>query len=237
MDMRQRLADLRSAVADLRKSTALPYWRLGFVEFLLTRAEECLAVCRLPEAEGLAAKAENWLKQNRPTPANAGHAFAEGKDDGWDAPLIRANLDRVRGDLQRKRRLVPAPEREAFEQGLARVEKLLSEQRNRPARMELEQVRGNLIRRLQRSYRARAHVAPLVRAADGTVVPSVRVQRDPLQPVGPYNNQRLLDDVTLLVGERDPIWVEDFVELYNNLRGYLERLGPSDKSKRTQLKP
>jgi len=32
-----------------------------------------------------------------------------------------------------------------------------------------------------------------------------------------------------VVGERDPIWVEDFLEIYNDLFRIVERLVPQDK--------
>jgi len=228
----ERLALLRTGLDEFRKTSHLPYWRLGFVEFLLDRAGEFIAVGRLPEADGVLLRAQTWLERNQPSNPEVTASSKATDDPYWDAPIVAGNVERLRADLQRKKRLVPAPEREAFQQGLQRVEHLLSQRKVRKAREELAVVRTNLIRRLQRSYRARAHAQPLVRGADGVIKVSPRRERSNLQPVGPYNNQRLLEDVVALVGERDPIWVEDFAELYSSLQGYVERLGNPEKQVR-----
>jgi len=225
----EQLSQLRRDVAQFRKSTSLPYWRLGFVEFLLDRIADCIAVGRVPEADGLVLRVRSWLDKNQPRVQAASAVAGSTDEDAWDVPLIEANVIRLRADLQRKRQLVPAPERESFQQGLLKVEALLANRKVRKARAELDLVRANLIRRLQRSYRARAQSAPLVRYPDGAIRSSVRATRSALHPVGPYNNQRALEDVFSLVGERDPIWVEDFMELYSSLHGYVERLGTQDK--------
>jgi hypothetical protein len=49
--------------------------------------------------------------------------------------------------------------------------------------------------------------------------------------VGLYNSQRTLDGSFALIGERDPIWVEDFLELYDNLVKITDRLAPVEKKK------
>lgn len=237
MTASESLQQLRRDLAQFRKVSPLPYWRLGFVEFMLNRAEECVAVGRLPEAEGLLKRVQMWLEQNQPRAASNAPSPETTRELQWDTPIIVANVERLRADLERKKRLVPAPEREAFQQGLQRVEHLLSEQKVRKARTELDAVRANLIRRLQRSYRARAQSIPLVRCADGVIRSSVRAARSNLQPVGPYNNQRAIEDVFALVGERDPIWVEDFAELYTSLQGFVERLGNPDKGIRKASRP
>lgn len=232
MTAAEQLQQLRRDLTQFRKVSSLPYWRLAFVEFLLNRVDECVAVGRLPEADGLCQRARHWLEQNQPKKTFGEHAPHDQREVQWDAPIVAANVARLRADLQRKKNLVPAPERESFHQGLKRVELLLADQKVGKARAELDTVRSSLIRRLQRSYRARAQAAPLVRNADGSIKPAVRPVRNPLQPVGPYNNQRAVEDVFTLVGERDPIWVEDFLELYNNLQGYVARLGNPDKNMR-----
>ena len=231
----EHLQQVRQELTQFRKVTPLPYWRLGFVEFLLERAGECVAVGRLPEAEGLLGRAQAWLEKHRPLPQE--HAAVKSRVElSGDASLVESNLRRLRLDLQRKKHLVTAPEREAFSSGLRKVESLLSQDQVGKAKSELDTVRTSLIRRLQRSYRARATAAPLVRSSDGVIRLASRSQRSSLQPVGPYNNQRALEDVCALVGERDPIWVEDFVELFNSLQGYVERLGATDKNMRKPVR-
>jgi len=40
-----------------------------------------------------------------------------------------------------------------------------------------------------------------------------------------------LDGSFALIGERDPIWVEDFLEIYDNLLKITDRLAPVEKKK------
>lgn len=231
-----RLSQLRQQLADFRKVSTLPYWRIAFAEFLLTRAEESLAVGRVPEAQGLMDRMAHWLQLNQPRRLDQAKPAIKESNASRYTVLIQANLDRLRETLIRKKHLVPAPERESFQQGLLRVERKLGDQKYSEARQELDSVRTQLIRRLQRSYRARAKATPLVREADGSIRNWVRPERNHLLPVGPYNNQQTLGDVCQLVGERDPIWIEDFVELYSNLLGYVERLGDPEKNARKPVR-
>jgi hypothetical protein len=232
MTVASQIQKLRRDLTQFRKENSMPYWRLSYVEFLLERATECIAVKREPEAAGILKRIESWFVQNQPKSTTPNNKELQLQPTRLDVTLLESTVARVRSELQRKRQLVPGPDREAFENSLTRVEHLLDNGQVRKARSELENVRTNLIRRLQRSYRARSHTAPLVRNSDGTVKPSVRVVRSSVHPVGPYNNQRALEDVFDLVGERDPIWIEDFGELFHNLQGFVERLGNPDKNMR-----
>jgi hypothetical protein len=47
--------------------------------------------------------------------------------------------------------------------------------------------------------------------------------------VGPYNALHTMEETFHVVGERDPIWIEDFLEIYNDLFRIVERLVPQDK--------
>jgi hypothetical protein len=77
-----------------------------------------------------------------------------------------------------------------------------------------------LIARLRRSYRAR-------------VVASSVYNGNYVQPtgsvVGLYNSLHTLEETFHIVGEHDPIWIEDFLEIYNDLFRIVDRLVPQDK--------
>ena len=47
--------------------------------------------------------------------------------------------------------------------------------------------------------------------------------------VGPYNSRHTLEEMFQIVGERDPIWIEDFLDVYNDLFRIAERLVPQEK--------
>jgi hypothetical protein len=47
--------------------------------------------------------------------------------------------------------------------------------------------------------------------------------------VGLYNAQHTLEETLHIVGERDPIWIEDFLEIYNELFRIVEKLNPQEK--------
>jgi hypothetical protein len=227
--MPETIRTLRKELEQLRKNSALPYWRFTFAEFLLERAEESIAVGRSPEAQGLCERVRSWIAQSSSTETPEKSKKLARENEQWNLPWVVDGAARLRTELDRKKRLVPLPEREGFLRGLDTVERLVSEQQTVAARAELRAVRSGLIRRLQRSYRAWAAL-PLVRHSDGSIRPSARTMRAPsLYPIGPYNNQYALEEVLDLVGERDPIWVEDFIALYSDLQGSADRLGVSSE--------
>ena len=47
--------------------------------------------------------------------------------------------------------------------------------------------------------------------------------------MGPYNSRHTLEETFQVIGERDPIWIEDFLDIYNDLFRIVERLVPQDK--------
>lgn len=217
--MQNRIDSIRASIDSIRKSGKLPHWRMVYADNLLNRAGEYLAVDRLPEAQMVADKLDRWISTHMPK-ENAENRFADNPMVFWNAELLGAISDQVKKTLSDKRSLVPNTERESILRRLNVVDGWIKDGNVIAAHEELLSLRGALISRLRRSYRARL-VA--VSAYQGNVT----------QPagslVGPYNAQHTLEETFHVVGERDPIWVEDFLEIYNDLFRIVERLVPQDK--------
>jgi hypothetical protein len=103
---------------------------------------------------------------------------------------------------------------------LTLVEDWIREGKLLQAHDELLALRTALIARLRRSFRARLVATDLYRGTASVPAGSL---------VGPYNALHTLEETFHVVGERDPIWIEDFLEIYNDLFRVVERLVPQDK--------
>ena len=217
--MQERLENIRQNIDAIRKSGMLPHWRMVYADNLLNRAGEYVAVDRLPEAQMVADKLERWLKTHSPR-VDSSERFAENPMVFWNADMLLAMSAKLKQTLLEKRQLVPSTERDSTMRRLTVVEEWIRGGNLLQAHDELLLLRTALIARLRRSYRARLVATDLYR---GTVV----------QPagslVGPYNALHTLEETFHVVGERDPIWIEDFLEIYNDLFRIVERLVPQDK--------
>lgn len=217
----ERLPDLRNRLENLRKSGKIPYWRFTFAEFLAERVGEYLAVNRTTEAAQTLSRLEKWILENEKTlKENSNIQLSE--IEPWKADILKQVVDQVRLTLDTKRHLIPAPERETFLRRLDKTFQMIQSFLLKEAYDELTGVRSDLISRLYRSYRAR-----------GAFVPGDNLfhQQNPGTATGLYNTQHTLEMTLSLVGERDPIWVEDFLELYNNLMKITDRLTPAEKKR------
>lgn len=226
-----RMDSLRERVHQLRRDSALPWWRSSYAVFLLDRAAEYESVGRSPELAATLQRVEHWLNQqeSQVQESRAQQLAPRRKEIPlWSSEHLRGLQTRLRQELQARRHLIPGPEREALLLRLERVERYLSTGQLSEARAELNTVRAAWVRRLTRSYRAWSTVPKM----NGPMVVQTPAQRSALAPAGPYNSRRNLEDMLSLVGERDPIWVEDFLEVYNDLLQYAERLSDGDKKKK-----
>jgi hypothetical protein len=217
--MQERLEIIRQNVDAIRKSGKLPHWRMVYAENLLNRAGEYVAVDRLPEAQRVADKLERWVKTHAPR-VESSERFTENPMVFWNADMLLAMSAKLKQTLLEKRQLVPSTERDSTLRRLTIVEEWIRGGSLLQAHDELLSLRTALIARLRRSYRARLVATDLYR---GSVV----------QPagslVGPYNALHTLEETFHVVGERDPIWIEDFLEIYNDLFRIVERLVPQEK--------
>ncbi|HSQ43218.1 MAG TPA: hypothetical protein VLM37_13140 [Fibrobacteraceae bacterium] len=226
----ERIAELRQRVLDLRRKSTLPWWRLSYAEFLLDRAVEYIAVQREPETAGMLERVTRWLAQQESLVHAAGYedpqTRARQRFQRFRVEDLQRQLGELRADLTAKKYLIPRPERESLLARLDRTEGLLREGHGEEVKAELLAVRVAWIRRQTRSYRAWSIAQPFREN------PRRRTPKVSLHPSGPYNNRNNLEDLVTLVSERDPIWVEDFIEVYNNLFQYAERLSDPDRKKK-----
>lgn len=216
--MQERLENLRQNIDAIRKSGKLPHWRMVYADNLLNRAGEYVAVDRLPEAGMVADKLDRWIATHTPK-ADESNRFAENPMVFWNEQLLGGISEQIKKTLADKRMLIPNTERDTTLRRLNVVESWIKEDNLLAAHEELLSLRGALIARLRRSYRARQAV--------------VTAYQQGTQPegslVGPYNARHTLEETFHVVGERDPIWIEDFLEIYNDLFRIVERLVPQDK--------
>jgi len=220
---------LRQRVLDLQRVQALPWWRASYAEFMLDRAAEYTAVGRSEETQGVLERVERWIHQQESLlrkGAEAKAAHAPVKMRLWSVQSLSELLIRLRSDIAQRKDLIPGTERDALLSRLQRVEKQIAAEHLDEAKAELNAVRAALVRRLTRSYRAWSQVPSA--SARGA---KAAIKRNDLNPAGPYNSRRNLDEVVNLVSERDPIWVEDFIEVYNDLMQYAIRLSDPDKKR------
>lgn len=215
--MQERLDTIRQNIDAIRKSGKLSHWRMVYAENLLNRAGEYLAVDRLPEAGRVAEKLERWINSHTPR-VDKSERFSENPMVFWNADMLLAMSAKLKQTLLEKRQLVPSTERDSTIRRLTLVEGWIREGQLLQAHDELLALRTALIARLRRSFRARLLATDLYR---GTV-PAGSL-------VGPYNALHTLEETFHVVGERDPIWIEDFLEIYNDLFRVVERLVPQDK--------
>jgi len=217
--MQERLETLRQEIDAIRKTGKLPHWRMVYADNLLNRAGEYVAVDRLPEAGLVADKLDRWISTHKPK-SETDNRFAESPMLIWNESLLANISDRIKQTLLTKRQLIPATERDATLRRLTQVEAWIKTGEFLMAHDELLALRAALISRLRRSYRARIVAKSVYQGNVSIPVGSL---------VGPYNARHTLEETFHVVGERDPIWVEDFLEIYNDLFRIVERLVPQDK--------
>lgn len=218
--MQERVESIRRSIDSIRKSGTLPHWRMTYAESLLLRATEYIAVDRAPEASMVLDKLDRWVRTHTPrVPVET--ADAKAPMVFWNAEILAKTIEQIKATLSRRKMLVPHTEREAICRRLDVVETWIGESKFLEAHEELLSLRAALIARLRRSFRARL-VASTAYRHGSLVQPAGTL-------VGLYNAQHTLEETFQVVGERDPIWVEDFLDVYNNLFRIVEKLVPQDK--------
>ena len=217
--MQERIESVRRTIDSIRKSGTLPHWRMVYAETLLERAEDYVAIDRAPEAGMVLDKLARWTETHMPPEAKDAASEAT-PIVFWNADMLRQIVSQVRDTLAKKKMLVPSTERDLILRRIDLVEKMIAESKLHEAHEELLSLRSALIARLRRSYRAR--LASSDYRHGSFVQPAGTL-------VGPYNARHTLEETFQVVGERDPIRVEDFLDIYNDLFRIVERLAPQDK--------
>lgn len=230
-NLQESVQMVQERLTKLRKVSALPWWRCTYAEFLVERTRQYVALGSEKEARKVLERLYRWLNIQE-------NAYDSLRQKNWDgvarpdlsareADLVRSTGERLLAGIRDRGNLVPGPERESLKLRVQKALQLLERGQGNEASREVRLARLQFIRRLQRSYRARAlhnlHKVQEPRQAE---------RRTRQGPVGPYNNRYCLEDLLQLVGERDPIWVEDFLETYDNLMQYGLKLGESAQPQR-----
>lgn len=222
-ELHTRMAEIRTSLDSVRKSGKVAYWRLSFAENLFTRAGEYVLVGREPEALETCNRIDRWLNRHLPKLSEKPRELSP--IVAFSADYLKNVLGDIRLTLEKKRPLIPVPERESALRHLDLLSKMLERGELRRLHDETIALRSALIARLKRSYRARSALLPLKNAfKEQSAMPTSAM-------IGLYNSQKTLENAFNLVGERDPIWVEDFLELYSELFRYVETLAPEKKKK------
>ena len=218
-ELTEKLSAIKESIDAIRKTGKISHWRMVYADTLCTRAQEYVAVDRYPEAKLVAQKLERWIKAHEP-------ALVTNTGDTrppmifWNADLLRNIVSRIRSTLAAKQMLVPSTERDSINRRLNVVEDWIQKGEFLVAHDELLALRSALIARLRRSYRARVVASSVY--SGGYVQPTGSM-------VGLYNSLHTLEETFHIVGEHDPIWIEDFLEIYNDLFRIVDRLVPQDK--------
>lgn len=218
-------ASVKDRVDALRKKDRLPFWRLAFADFLLARIADYRLLHEDAEASETIRRLNRWVEQHE-RELSLSEKPQEAKVPLWNRESLAREISEFQKKLSSKKYLIPVAERIAFTKGIEKAQKLIEEGAFDRAYAELFALRSQLVSRLHRSYRARAammlysaHQVGFGHSPAGTVV-------------GPYNAEHTLENALSLVGERDAIWVEDFLELYDGISKITERLAPLERKRR-----
>jgi hypothetical protein len=218
-ELTEKLSAIKESIDAIRKTGKISHWRMVYADTLCTRAQEYVAVDRYPEAKLVAQKLERWIKAHEP-------ALVTNSDDArppmifWNADLLNNIVTRIRSTLAAKQMLVPSTERDSINRRLNIVNEWIQKGEFLVAHDELLALRSALIARLRRSYRARVVASSVY--SGSFVQPTSSM-------VGLYNSLHTLEETFHIVGEHDPIWIEDFLEIYNDLFRIVDRLVPQEK--------
>ena len=218
-ELTEKLSEIKASIDAIRKTGKLSHWRMVYADTLYTRAQEYVAVDRYPEAKLVAQKLDRWIQAHK-------LALETNKGDArppmifWNADLLNNIVKRIRSTLETKKMLVPSTERDSINRRLNIVDGWIQKGEYLVAHDELLALRSALIARLRRSYRARIVASSAY--SGGYVQPAGST-------VGLYNSLHTLEETFHIVGEHDPIWIEDFLEIHNDLFRIVDRLVPQDK--------
>ena len=218
-ELTEKLSEIKASIDAIRKTGKLSHWRMVYADTLYTRAQEYVAVDRYPGAKLVAQKLDRWIQAHK-------LALETNKGDArppmifWNADLLNNIVKRIRSTLETKKMLVPSTERDSINRRLNIVDGWIQKGEYLVAHDELLALRSALIARLRRSYRARIVASSAY--SGGYVQPAGST-------VGLYNSLHTLEETFHIVGEHDPIWIEDFLEIYNDLFRIVDRLVPQDK--------
>jgi hypothetical protein len=214
-----------SKLDELQQHMQVPWWKLKYAKGLLARIDDFLQMGMQQEATVLISRLQLWMARHQATPntqvvAKQSVYVAEESFTHAGAEAFEKGVLQMHRQFKRYKQLIPRPERIVMQSDLDVLQQSVRglEERDVSELMHsLQSLRARFIQRLRRSLRA-------VRSQPGTVEQQEFSLETPNKekimmntPVGPYNNHKNFFQTLSVVGDRDPIWVEDFMQCYHHL--------------------
>lgn len=210
------------ALARALAATALPGWRKAYLSNLIASGDRFAAAGNSRGAEYCFAKVEEALPAEVPA-APAETAAPESPATPGDRMRRQWRQDRIKlaeGVLSRHGGRLSSLEQQSYKERLGKLRQA-SAQPSQAGKADagLLDLRRRLYQRVLKSQkialvRKRAPVPE--RGAAPLPVPQATLAA--WQPVtGPYNDRYNLEELLGVIGDADPAWVEEFLELYGGL--------------------
>jgi hypothetical protein len=200
-----------------------PAWRRAWLSRMLKSGLDHVAGGNARTAEYCISRAESELGSPAagPSPAAAGTSpESRGEPNALELLRIRWREDRLRkaGEiLERHGARLSSLERKAYRESIARLDKSTGASPLRTVEVRAEagilELRRRLYGRILKAQKSR------LAGRRGRRRTLVSIREIHQGPVGPYNDRDNLEGVLRLLGEADPAWLEDFLELYRGLSG------------------
>jgi hypothetical protein len=222
----EQIDALQQRLTALHQEHSLPWWRLAYPNFMIQRAREYHALGLSAESEMSASRVKLWLQkfsaQTAPIDAPKAEPAAVMVKTPWNQAYLQGEISRLQQAFAQRKMLLPIPERDAFQRQLNQAQQLLQSAETSAAKSIIFEVRKAWTRRMLRSQRAWNRVL----LQQGESQRSFKVKG---AAPGPYNSSAAIHRFTEVISERDPIWVEDMMDLYQNLFAMAEKLGIAPK--------
>jgi len=225
--------EAKSKLESLQQQRRLSWWQQRYGFSLLEKMEDFRLAGWEKEAELCMERLEQWLSRHAPAADDVGERiqsrdpFSESIRSG----LLR-NVENLTRLLTRKRLLIPRLERENLEAELdAFRSNMESGNPDESDISSFQRLRTRVIQRIRRSLRAQ-DLVPVKGRRSAFQLPESQNQI----VIGPYNNRSNLLNTFRMVGEQDPIWVEDLMECYHRLMKFEEKISSAIPANRTTRK-
>jgi hypothetical protein len=202
-----------------------PAWRLAWLSRMLKSGQDHVAGGNVRTAEYCLSRVETELGAGTAQALPSGSESAPGQEarkeqNALERLRIRWREERLRkaGEvLERHGSRLSALERKAYRESIARLDKTTGASPLRTVEIRTEagiqELRRRLYGRILKAQKSR------LAGRSGRRRAMVSIRELHQGPVGPYNDRDNLEGVLRLLGEADPAWLEDFLELYRGLAG------------------
>lgn len=225
--------EAKTRLETLQQQRHLSWWQQRYGFSLLEKAEDFRLAGYEKEAGFCLERLEQWMNRHVPLVADSAKNIADSDpfSESLRSALLR-NVENLSHLLARKRLLIPRLERENLESELESFRSNMeSASPDESDISSFQRLRTRVIQRLRRSLRAQ-DLVPVKGRRSAFQLPDSQNQI----AIGPYNNRSNLLDTFRMVGEQDPIWVEDLMECYHRLMKFEEKISSAIPANRTTRK-